>query len=240
MNFTKMLCFAVVALLVSRGHAESSIVIRSLSEFRHRISTDSMSQQERHLLALPCSDLDSRLSYASLTAGSRYGVLEVFSKSTCDQEVLLVFKPLNASWSLVSRLDVRSYHNHSLRISFPSLLDKAINEILIEHQEIDAGTGSLQLNTTVYKWVGNRLQPVLDAPEYVDYNQPQNDTRYKVEQRSRFLFTPVEQSGTNNPKPIVEERNVQVNGSSTNRWLQWSWDPFLGEFRSTECSPKCE
>lgn len=234
MQYDKIVFLILSILISAKLYGQRVLSVQSLPKLQRRLETESLSAEEKRQIKFDCENIKTDLTFAPLTKDGKQGILHIASRATCDTQIILIFEQLNSRWNLMSRSEIHSWHNHPVRISFQSLIEKNIDEMIIEHEETDTGTGSLQFSMVIYKWIDKSFQVVFDEPQEVKYDQPNGNSRYKIEQQSTFEIIGADR------KHIVEKRVTQQNDGSIKRWLLWEWANDIQRFRSTECSPECE
>jgi hypothetical protein len=254
-----MLALLVLQMAVcfeAAAEAQDRVVISSLQSLQTRLTG---SDTDRTLLAhglkltipkwtrwgatenIPCTVFSSvQSNTVNLVHTGGQAVVVIYS-SNCAYTYLVVFQRTpQGSWSHVDTMPIWSKYNEP-KISFESLIDDGIKEIVAAGCTVDTGTGVAQTDLIVFKLFPNGLQVILDAPEHVVYAvtpSPKTEHAVNQDQESTFSFIPhVEEEGTSSKQPL-ERRTIQDRTTTLTQWWLYIWIPEMRTFRAVRTSER--
>lgn len=237
MTLTVLFLFFLFGATAGQG-SPSVDGVEDVEGLRRAIENNTLDEAHRKVLKLDCQN-HATLTYPTLAKGQKNAVLQVYGDGCGQQRAVLVFEHRGKSWILVSDLRLSSRYDEQPMVTFPSLVDSDAQELMVEHQQVDWGTGFGQKNITIYKWLNNQLEAVLDQPESVHLSVPittntgRHET-YALDQQSTFQVGPAGPSGA---KKLIEFQKVRQGIKEVARTRNWVWEPTLSRFRSYEIAP---
>ena len=237
------MCASLLKLLLLASASVSSVFvsqapekIKDIEELRRSIEASTVSAAERKAFGLDCQDR-ALLNYAFFQRGERAAVLQVFGNGCSEKRVLLVFGGEPGNWTLIATLQLSSHYDEQPTVTFPSLIEPGVQEIMVEHQIVDWGTGVLEKFTTIYKWIDGHLRVVFDEPDSVHLEEASSaspDNLYEFDQTNTFR---VEVDNESSEKTIEERQTITLGKRKIILSRGWIWEPSLQRFRGYETGP---
>jgi hypothetical protein len=213
--------------------------VQDLQSIQRSIEENTLSEAYRKALKLSCQN-HATLTYAALRKGEKQAILQVYGDGCGEQRSIFVFEQRDAFWSLASDLRLSSHYDEQPVVTFPTITESDSQDLMVEHQTVDWGTGFRQKNITVFKWIDDHFEVVLDAPEWIHASVPfttvsgQRGT-YELEQNSTFQLKDAEkQPGV---KQFTEHQTIRKKNREITRVRNWIWEPSLKRFRCFEGTP---
>jgi hypothetical protein len=213
--------------------------VKDLESIQLSIEKNTLDETYRKALKLSCQT-NATLTYAALRKGEKQAILQVYGNGCGEQRFIFVFEWHDGFWGLVSDLHLSSHYDEQPVVTFPTITESGSQDFMVEHQNVDWGTGFGQKNITVFKWIGDHFEVVLDAPESVHISVPftnklgQQET-YEFEQNSTFqLEDAKKQPGV---KEFTEHQTIKQKNQKIYRVRNWVWEPSLRRFRCFEATP---
>ncbi len=207
--------------------------IKDVEELRRSIEANTMSLAERKSLHLDCQDQAS-LTYVSLLKGEHQAILQAFGNGCSSERVLLMLEGGAGNWTLRSELRVSSHYYEQPTVTFPSLVEPGVQEIMVEHQIADWGTGVLEKFTTIYKWIDGHFRVVFDEPDFIHLEEWSGDSLYDFDQTSTFK---VEMDKQTSAKMLEERKTIALGKRKIVLNRDWIWEPSLQRFRGFASVP---
>lgn len=211
--------------------------VKDVESIQRAIEENTLDDAHRRALKLGCQN-HATLTYAALSKGQKQAILQVFGNGCGEQRSVFVFEQRAGFWTLVSDLRLSSHYDEQPTVTFPSLTDSDTQDVMVEHQIVDWGTGFGQKNITIFKWNGNHFEVILDEPEWVHISVPSTSSsgrreNYELEQRSTFEPQNAEAPGG---KQLTERQTIKQKNKEIIRTRNWIWDPTTRHFRCFEAA----
>jgi len=178
---------------------------------------------------IPCDVFETvKISYASLRQQHSQAVLQIYSP-ICEYTYLAVFERQPAgAWNFVATLPLWS-KNGEPEITFQSLIENGVSEIVAAGSTADRGIGISQTNLTIIKLYESGLEVIFDEPAHVQ-NSPR-PSGINQSQQSEFEFiaaiTPAASL-----KQILEKQVIRDHGVAITRWWLYVWIPEMKVFQA--------
>jgi hypothetical protein len=236
MILTRLALLLFSSLAISSPQTSQSLDrVKDVESIQRAIEENTLDDVYRRALKLGCQN-HATLTYAALSKGQKQAILQVFGNGCGEQRSIFVFEQRGGFWTLVSDLRLSSHYDEQPTVTFPSLTDSDTQDIMVEHQIVDWGTGFGQKNIMIFKWNENHFEVVLDEPEWVHISVPSTSNsgrreNYDLEQRSTFEPKDSEASGV---KQLTERQTVRQKNKEIIRTRNWIWDPTIKRFRCFE------
>jgi hypothetical protein len=178
-----------------------------------------------------CADFDSiRLSYPALEPGFADSTLIFRSEHCWSDFVVILRRNPSGTWTHVATYSVFSKYDHS-RVSFPSLLKQAQNEIMIHRTNIISGTGFWQYNTTVIRVHQGKGEVIMDESQESNLSVPDGKGgNTELLERGTFFVVPSDEPA-NALCDILEKQEISRHNQRIVRWRIFQWDSTMSKFR---------
>ena len=207
---------------------------RELEPLIAQLKAGTASESELQRFGLQCRGVPfsvERLE-TTLSPQAHLTILQVWS-SSCDRRTLLLFRKTSRGWSIVQTIYLRAFYGEQPIVTFPELFKPGEHEILVRGEIVDKGTGMVQRNIGIYKWIRGRVELVFDDPEMIHFEVPTETALFQLDQKSTFTFS---HPGT--PGVSVDEVQVITEGTvSLTRFRGCTWSDEASRFRCYEVAP---
>lgn len=211
--------------------------IKDLELLRQSIEKGTVDKKYRAGLKLDCQGRTT-LTYVTLIKGRHHAAIQVFGDD-CEQRQIIVFESHDGTWIQIADLRLSAHYGEQPEVKFLELTEPGVQDLMVQHQVVDWGTGVEQKNITLYKWIEDRFAVILDQPEVVHLSVLITDKRgvrgnYQIDQQSTFEVAPGEGQGA---KKLVEHLSIKMKASALSHVRNWIWNPEIRRFRSFEIAP---
>jgi hypothetical protein len=232
---TQMISAVAVTMALWTGALGQVTPTTDLESIRQQIERgDSVAMKT--WVQLPCDStvLASESTIPKLSDSKRYAVIKV-SSPACDWMSLVLFREDDRSrWDYVQTLVLSAKYSEPPEITFPELVTAGVQEVMVQHENVDWGSGARQKNTSIFKIVADRLTCVFDAAELVRYSY-QRSSGGGISQSSKFT---IERSSRTFKFPgvayIREDQHLEANGTVLDRHRYCLWEENITSFRCFE------
>jgi hypothetical protein len=226
-----------VLLLMSVYAFSQANDVKDLESLRQSIEKGTLEAKYKISLKLECQG-QTTLTYVSLIKGRHHAALQSFGDD-CAYRQIVFFESQGEKWIQVADLRLSTHYGEQPEVKFLELTEPGVQDLMVQHQVVDWGTGVEQKNMTLYKWISDHFEVTFDEPEVVHLSAPITDKRgvqsyYQIEQQSTFDVAPSEVQGV---KKLVEHLSVKRKRLVLSRVRTWIWDHELRRFRSFETAP---
>lgn len=219
--------FRVREILLRGTASERSSLVKSL-----RLVLPSWMRGGR--IELPCLEYQSvELHSVVLEPPNEQAVL-MAKPEDCEAEFLIVMDQETPNhWVHRSSLPLFAKYSPP-QVSFVQLVNKNEHEIMVRNHTVDYGTGILQKNLTIFKFVDQKLRVIFDQPERLVFAIPttRNGKPDNTDQAQESSFWFVDSSGTG-IRQIVEKQVIRDHKLTILRWRIFSWSSELQVFQGS-------
>jgi hypothetical protein len=207
------------------------------NRLRDEIKAGTVQPEIARELNLSCADrkLESVVSDVELRKGSRYSIVQAF-ETMCDKRTIIVLRSVGNEWQYVQSLLLSTPAGVQPSITFKDLLGTGEEEIIVNGELVDHGTGIEQKNTTIFKLIREHVETVFDAPESIHIEEPGPTKLYSFRQASVFRFVPNPDSN-GKEQMIDEKQTLMQQGKMIIRLRACTWSVDLERFRCYERAP---
>lgn len=207
---------------------------KGLDQIRHNIES-SNEQAMRDWVKMSCiGSYRTDVMYPHFSSDAAYALIQV-SSYQCDTMALILFERRSKNeWNYLQTVHLSArYTTPAIRLV--EVAEAGKNDVLVEHQTVDWGTGVMQRNISLYHMSNNRLACVLDEPEYVLFaaGGPQGKSEFSQQGRFEVRLSSPDTSGH---QYLHEEQTIKVGGISVSRSRNCLWEEKAQHMRCVEAA----